>query len=158
MKNNLAKIIVVAIVVGLLGFYCGMQYQKSQRGNFSIGMRNFNGTEQQQSATTRQRNGMGGFVNGEIMSISNNTITIKTKDGGSKVVIYSDSTKVNKTSEGSKSDLKVGETITAMGSTSSDGAVTAQSISLGNAVFQGMPAGGQPGQQDGQQPPTEAQK
>ena len=155
MKNNLIKIIAIAVVVGLLGFYAGMQYQKSQRGNFLVGSRN--GATGQQGTIGKQGNNIGGPVNGEITSFDATTITVKTKDGNSKVIVYSDSTKVNKTSEGSKSDLKVGEEVMIIGTTSSDGTVTAQTISLGSGSLN-MPAGGQPGQQNGQQPPTETQK
>lgn len=150
MKNNLIKIIAIAVVVGLLGFYAGMQYQKSQRGNFLVGNRN--GATGQQGTIGKQGNNTGGPVNGEITSFDATTITVKTKDGSSKVIVYSDSTKVNKTSEGSKSDLKVGEEVMIIGTTSSDGTVTAQTISLGSGSLN-MPAGGQLRQQ-GQQPPA----
>jgi hypothetical protein len=158
MKNNLVVTIIVAVIVGGAAFFGGMQYQKSQRGNFEMNSFRgpFTGTNQKMGTGT-QRSAVGlRPVGGEIVSIDNNTITVKTQDGSSKIVIYSTSTKVNKTTEGSKSDLKVGETIMAIGSESS-GAITAQSISVGNKVIQGgMPGGVQPGQ-GGQLPPATAQ-
>jgi hypothetical protein len=146
-KKGLLKIIILVVIVGLLGFYGGMQYQKSQRGNFpSNGFRSSSGNNQRMGAVA-QRNTVGlSPVGGEIASIDNNTITVKTQDGSSKIIIYSTSTKINKTTEGSKSDLKVGETIMAIGSESS-GTITAQTISIGNKTIQGgMPGGVQPGQ------------
>jgi hypothetical protein len=155
LKNNLIKTIIIAIIVGALGFYGGIQYQKSQKVSFSRGSQTFPGAANQQRTAGGQRNMGARPVSGEITSIDDNTITIKTQDGGSKIVIYSTSTKVNKTSEGSKSDLKVGEQVMAVGSESSDGTVTAQSISVGNKTFQGMPGGAQPGQNAQQPPPTQ---
>lgn len=148
MKNNLVKIAVIAIVVGLLGFYGGIQYQKSQRGNsMAGGPQGFPNGISQQMGSLRQGNTMrnGSPVSGEITSIDENTITIKIQDGSSKTVVYSDTTKVSKSSTGSKSDLKVGENITAFGQESS-GTITAQTISLGDSLFQ----------MGGQQVPQEA--
>lgn len=151
MKNNLVKTIVIAIVVGALGFYGGIQYQESQKASFSRNNQAFPSGANQQGTDRGQRSAMGvGPVSGEITKIDENTITIKTNDGSSKIVIYSTSTKVNKTSEGSISDLKVGGQIMTIGSTGSDGTITAQSISIGNQM-QGMPGVGRPEQVD-QQP------
>lgn len=131
-KNSLIITIVAAVIVGALGFYGGMQYQKSRRGSFlGRSAQGFPSGTNQQGGNARQRNGMGRPVSGEITSMDESTITIKTQDGSSKIVIYSTSTKVNKTSEGSISDLKVGEKINAIGSEGSDGTITAQSISVG---------------------------
>jgi hypothetical protein len=158
MKNNLLKIIIVAIVVGALGFFGGMQYQKSQRGNFlTNNNQRFVGGMNQQAGTVRQGRAAGfSPVSGEITSLDENTITVKTQDGSSKIIVYSSSTKVNKTSEGSMSDLKVGEQIMTIGSTGSDGTVTAESISVGGPVMQGAPVRGQSGQNE-QQPSVVAQ-
>jgi hypothetical protein len=143
-KKHLITTIVIAILVGAVGFYAGIQYQKSQRssvfgnfqrGNGAIMMQGENG--KQQGGNTMMR--AGGPVAGEITKIDDNTITVKTNDGSSKIVIYSSSTKVNKTTEGSKSDLTVGEKIMVIGSTGSDGAVTAQTISVGGTWFMGGP-------------------
>jgi hypothetical protein len=159
MKNNLIKTIIITIVVGLLGFYGGIQYQKSQRVSFSANSaQRFAGGTNQQSGAARQGRAAGfNPVSGQITSLDKSTITIKTQDGSSKIVVYSSSTKVNKTSEGSMSDLKVGDQIMTIGSTASDGTVTAQSISVGGKIFQGgMPNGSQPGQ-DGKSPSGEQQ-
>lgn len=139
-KNNLVIIIIVAVIAGGLGFFGGMQYQKSQPGIFSRGAnqgfpREFN----QQRVNGRQGNGMGRPVNGEIINLDENTITIKDRDGSSKIVVYSNSTKISKASEGSVSDLKVGEQVTAFGQEGSDGTVTAQTISIGGGMFQRQP-------------------
>lgn len=78
-------------------------------------------------------------VNGEIISQDDTSITIKMPDGSSKIVILSDQTKVNKSSEGAKTDLKTGEKVTAFGTQNQDGSITAQSVSIGGGMmFRGM--------------------
>ena len=132
MKNKHILItVVIAVVVGAAAFYGGMQYQKSQRNTFFT----TNG-----GAMMR---GQGGFGNrqfgqgrnftpvaGEITESDDKSITVKMPDGSSKIVVLSDSTVINKSSTGTKSDLKTGEKVAVFGSTNSDGSVTAQNIQL----------------------------
>ena len=129
-KNSLIMTIVVTIVVGALGFYGGTLYQKNKGGSFTP--RQFqNGPNRPSGAQARNDPNQGNRpVSGEIVSIEDNTITIKTQDGSSKIVIYSGSTKVNKTLEGSREDLKVGEQVMVIGSEGTDGTVKAQSVSV----------------------------
>ena len=139
-------IVIVALIVGAISFWGGMQYQKSRvsnfaRGQFSGGQNNLNGNQRGQVNTQRIQP-----LSGEITSQDETSLTVKTQDGSSKIIVLSEKTVVNKTSEGSKSDLKTGEQVTVIGVSNSDGSLTAQTISIGNS-FLGMPGGGnQPGQ------------
>ncbi|MBU1017330.1 hypothetical protein KJ678_04185 [Patescibacteria group bacterium] len=144
-KNNVIITILAIVLVGGLGFYAGSQYQKSQRGNLAGRMnREF---APQQGGTARQGNtAMSRPVSGEITSMDNESVTVKMQDGSSKLIIISDSTKINKMSEGTKSDLVNGIQVTALGEQNSDGSITAQSVSIGGGMFQGMPRGDQPSQ------------
>ncbi|MCX6725793.1 MAG: hypothetical protein NT052_00545 [Candidatus Shapirobacteria bacterium] len=146
MKNSLVKTIVIAIIVGVLGFYGGIQYQKRQKTSFTAGIgrtaRQGSSNSNTQQAITRQGNNTNRPVSGEITNIDNNTITIKSQDGSSKIIVYSGSTTVNKTSEGSKEDLKIGEQTMIIGTEGSDGTMTAKSISIGGSFIGiGMPTG-----------------
>jgi hypothetical protein len=86
-------------------------------------------------------------ISGEITAQDDKSLTVKTQDGSSKIVILSETTKVNKTSEGSKSDLKTGEQVMIIGTSNSDGSFNAQTVSIGgNNFFQGPNQGNQPGQ------------
>ncbi len=127
MKN--ANILaVVLLVVGLaVGFFGGMQYQKTQRSSLGLtpgqvgnqSGRRFNG-----------QNGNNRPVAGEIISADDKSITVKLQDGSSKIVLVSDSTQINKATSATKSDLKTGERVAVFGTQNSDGSVTAQNIQL----------------------------
>lgn len=146
--NKNLVILITAIVVSLgAGFFGGLEYQKSKKVN------NFgnNPPGLQQGTTTRNGSGIkngnpGGSqpVSGEITSVDNGSLTVKTQDGGSKIVVLSSTTKINLSTEGSVSDLKAGDNIMVIGTTGTDGTVTATTVSIG-ATLLGVP-GNQPPQ------------
>lgn len=72
----------------------------------------------------------GGFISGEILKIDATSISIKQQDGSSKLVLVTSSTKALKTSESDMSGLVVGEQVTAIGTTNSDGSITAQTVQV----------------------------
>lgn len=84
----------------------------------------------------RERTGFRPVV-GEIISKDDKSVTVKLQDGGSKIVLFSDGTSINKVSEGSKDDLKTGEQVGIFGTENSDGSVTAQNIQL-NPIARGI--------------------
>lgn len=151
MKNNSALItVVVALVVGAGAFYGGMKYQETKAsGNPDRGqvfrMQVGQGGQNKQFG---MRGAMGGATTGEVLSVDENTITVKLPDGGSKIVVLSDSTTYNKSESASKSDVKVGEKIAAFGNANSDGSVTAQNVQLNPMMrtFQGGSRGDRPTQ------------
>ena len=134
MKNTKIILIVAILLIVFCGggFYAGVKYQQSQRGSF---FRQLNG---QGSQMNQVRGRMGARpVAGEIISKDDKSITVKLQDGGSKIVLFSDSTSINKASEGSKDDLKTGEQVAVFGTDNSDDSVTAQNIQL-NPQNRGM--------------------
>src|SRR3989338_619898 len=134
MKSNYLLTIIVAVVVGAGGFFAGTKYQQSKTpaNRFENLQGGRNGTQQ----------GRCGFrpVNGEILSLDDKSITVKLTDGSSKIVFFTDNTVYNKSSEGSKSDLKVGEKVAVFGADNTDGSVTAQNVQL-NPQLRGVPTG-----------------
>jgi beta-lactamase superfamily II metal-dependent hydrolase len=128
--------LVLIAAVGVGSFFGGMKFQQTKNPSprqFQAGQGRggqFQGANQNQFRP----------VNGDIVSSDDKSITVKLQDGSSKIVIYSDSTTVNKTSEGSRDDLKVGEKVMVIGTVGSDETVTAQSIQLNPILRNETPA------------------
>ena len=137
MRKILLSVIVTAVIVGGGAFFGGMQYAKSQTldmgdlasrfGNFDPSQRS--GISGGPGGFTRSQAG-GGFVSGEILSMDAESMTIKLPDGGSKLVFFSEVSKINKMTEGSSADLTTGTTITVTGTSNDDGSVTASTIQI----------------------------
>lgn len=111
----------VVVIIALSGsFYGGMQYQKSKaggRGAFTAGAAGRTG-------------GMGGFATGDILSHDDTGITIKMRDGSSKIILVPASAAVLKSTSGSLGDLSVGQSVTVTGSTNADGSINAQTVQI----------------------------
>jgi hypothetical protein len=131
MKNK--NLIICGIVVVLVGagcFFSGMKYQQSKRspmGQF--------GNVQGRVGGNRVNNFRP--VNGEIISSDDKTITVKLQDGSSKIILYSNTTAINKAAAGTKEDLTNGTKVAVIGAENTDGSVTAQSIQL-NPMMRGV--------------------
>lgn len=132
-SNIIIAILLLIIVVGG-AFLAGMKYQQSRQPTFA---RQF-GNGQPGNGIFLQKGGqgmMGGRaglrpVTGSIISSDQDSITVKLPDGSSRIVLLTDKTEINKASQGTKDDLKVGEAVAAFGQENSDGTVTAQNIQL----------------------------
>lgn len=138
MQKKYIYIAIIAIVaIGMGAFYGGMRYEKNKLMS-SEQLHGGNGQFQGGNGQGRQRaggsNGPGGnngsFATGQIISKDSNSITVKTQDGGSKIIYFSDSTSVGKTAAGSSSDLSNGEQVMINGTANSNGSITAQNIQI----------------------------
>ena len=148
MKNYIYVGLLVVILVGIGSFYGGIKYQqrKSPSGNAAFqGMRQFRGAVGGQGQNGRAN---GGLVNGDVLSKDDKSMTIKLRDGGSKLVFYTTSTQVKKMADGAMSDIDVGTSVMVTGDSNSDGSVTAQQIQL-RPNMPVPPAGAPQGQQQG---------
>jgi hypothetical protein len=117
-----------------------MKYQLSKEPAFlRQGGRAF---EQNRQGGNQQGSG-GRPVNGQIISTDDKSFTVKMQDGSSKIGIVSDQTQYNQSQQASKTDLKVGDTVIAIGTTNSDGSVTASNVQL-NPVIRNFGQGANP--------------
>jgi hypothetical protein len=123
MKKLLPVIIAIVIIVAGGAFYGGMKYTQNkapqrlqQLGAVGAGLRN-------------GRAG-GGFAAGEIISKDDKSITVKLQAGGSKIVFYSDTTKIGEFVNGTTDALKIGKSVTINGKANQDGSITAETIQL----------------------------
>ena len=160
MNKLIMPIIAVAVIVGSGAFYVGMKYtdSKSPQGGFSrADFQNLSPEERQQrfqglganvsGVFGEDHEGGGGFrggrfgsgidgsptLIGEVISQSNDSLTIKLSDGSTKIVFVSDSTQITKSVDGTIDDLNEGEQIFVGGTKNPDGSYTAQTIQLSPA-------------------------
>lgn len=85
-----------------------------------------------------------GFTAGTIVSVDGSTITLKTTDGSTVKVTTKSDTSVTTTSTSKVTDLAAGDTISVVGTTGSDGSVTATRVTEGETALGGG-AGGRTG-------------
>ncbi|MEK7545469.1 MAG: hypothetical protein AAB554_00155 [Patescibacteria group bacterium] len=149
MKKLAPMIAAIVLVVGGGSFYGGIAYAKGKAsdrgGNFNRAAGTAGGTVG--SGGFRGQSGArmgGGFTAGEILSKDDTSITVKLMDGGSKIVFLADTTKINKSTDGTKDDLAVGTQVVVMGASGTDGSVTATSVQIGSGLGFARPVGGQP--------------
>jgi len=132
-KHIISAVIVIVVIAGLL-FYGGMQYgniKSSSRGIGQFaGQMGGTGSGARTSGVVSRGGVSGGFTIGDILAKDATSITVKMRDGSTKIVFYSSTTDVQKTVDGSATDLVVGKSVSVMGITNADGSITAQSVSL----------------------------
>jgi len=139
-KNIIVAVVATLVIAGGGGFFSGMKYGQTlssgrgPNGQFS-GMRN--GAQTSAAAGNRLRQGTG-FVNGEILSMDDKSITVKNRDGGSQIVFFAPSTSIGKTTEGAISDLTVGANVMINGKSNTDGTITATNIQIRPAGVAGF--------------------
>jgi hypothetical protein len=128
MKNIVIAVVVTAIVAGGAGYWYGGNRAQASASALRAGrfLQSGQGTDGGNPA----RAGFGGAVNGDVLSVDAQGFTVSIQGGGSKVVIVPASATVMKSATGSLSDVSVGTHVTVIGSTNSDGSVTAQTIQI----------------------------
>ena len=143
MNKNILIPIVVAIVVGVAGFFGGMQYQKTQAAAGTNAAFYTQGGQRAGGANGGRffQRGAGGMATiGKVVSSDVNSITVALQDGSSKIINISSSTRIEKTSSGSLSDLTTGTQVAVIGTTNSDGSISAQNVQI-NPIFRMRPTG-----------------
>ena len=123
-KQRLVVVLIIAIVLVGGAYYAGVKHGTNKaaalRATAMSGMR----------GGGRFAGGTGGLVTGTVLSKDATSVTIQSRDGSSKIVLYSASTQVLKSASGAASDITVGQQVSAQGTQNSDGSVTATSIQI----------------------------
>lgn len=128
-KKNIITIIIVAVVCLGAGYYFGKSQSPSPsaRGNFP-GQNS--GNRAGGAGNIRTLGGSGVPISGDIISRDATSITIKLKDGGSKIIFVGTSTPITKSVSGTASDLSQNESVMIQGTTNADGSVSAQAVQI----------------------------
>jgi len=137
MKKLLPTIITV-LVVGLLSFYGGMKLGESKNGQANVlqggNFAQLGGQPGQTGGNTTLQKHTGAqginFINGEILSVDDKSITVKLPDGGSKIVFFSETTKIVKSTDTQAADLTTGTNVMVNGTTNTDGSISATNIQI----------------------------
>lgn len=130
------KTIIVSLICLAIGFVSGFLIGKNQKPSF-----NKKGFGNQMSMMNGQKGQVRGVQTsnlrqtiGEIIKTDDSSITVKTPDGGSKIILISDSTVINKAAQVSKTDLAVGSNISITGDSNTDGSVTGKIINISSEI------------------------
>ncbi len=136
-QKNLAVWIVITIVLMGGAFYVGAKHGKAAAQSAAAGMRG------QFTGGMRNRFGGGGGISGDVTAKDDTSVTVKSRDGSSRIILYSGTTQIFKSTTGTISDVAVGEQISAQGTQNTDGSITAQSIQIRPAMPMAKPTGTQ---------------
>jgi hypothetical protein len=129
MKKTILIFVIVLIIVGVGAFYGGMKYRQSKAPPRRV-FQELSPEQRQQFFQGRAGRISENFLLGEIISKDNQSLTLKLPDGSSRIIFFSSSTQISKTTEGSINDIEIGKQIMVSGSQNSDGSFTAKIIQL----------------------------
>jgi hypothetical protein len=136
-------LIVLVIAAGVGGFFAGRAAGGQKTATTQGGLPGYGAFRGYGGAGARGAGG--GLTTGSIVSKDAGSMTVKLSDGNTKIVFFSASTAVSETKDVSSTALAVGNDVTVVGTTNTDGSITATRIQLGTVPF-GNGVGGGPGQ------------
>jgi hypothetical protein len=139
-KVSLVLNIILISVALIIGFGIGILVQRShspfsqtraKNGQFQMGDRDSNSKTigNNQGSLNGGPSGQNN-ASGEVTKIDDSSITIKTPNGGSKLIMISDSTTYKQLADSDKSKLQVGSQVIIDGESNSDGSITGKTISI----------------------------
>ena len=136
MKNIYLKTIFISVIIGFGAFLGGIKYQESKNP-----VNNFQFNDQARNNLCRGINSTytredSEAVRGEVLSKDEKTITVKLSDDSSKIVLFSETTQINKAETATLDDIDIGSQVMVLGQKNQDGSVSARSIQLNS---QGRP-------------------
>ncbi len=139
MKNKMIVGIIVFFVMVLgMSFYAGIKYSQISRSFPGFSGRNFSATDRVNVGDNLgrfdkgsvARGSLGGMIGGEIISKDETGLTVKSREGGSRIIFISEKTTIMKVSTSTKEELVNGLQVSVFGKTNPDGSITAENIQI----------------------------
>jgi hypothetical protein len=129
MKNKIT-IMGIILATGLTSFIAGTKFEASKRNSTITNQINPSRNGRNLNRLSQNENNM---IRAQIISRDEASITVKLADGSTKIILLSEKTLIEKTSQATKADIKNNDQALILGKTNSDGSITAQSIQLNPA-------------------------
>jgi hypothetical protein len=142
MKKIFLIIVVCTLLVGGVAsggyFYIkGNKTDNNAKNTPRNGSEDFGARRNTESGSPSRSND--GMVAGEILSVESGNITLKLSNESTKIVFYSDETKISVYENVAEADLAIGNKVTVVGNTGEDGTITAVSVQTGSSpAIEGM--------------------
>lgn len=140
--KHISIILIGAALAGACGFYGGTLYAKSKAGPGQGPQSQIGGNGARNFRAGQMGGQMGrvqqGMAAGEVLSKDGQSLSLKLRDGGSKLVFLSASTTVSKLTEAKLDDVASGVEVTVNGTPNADGSLTAQMIQIRPAGLVGF--------------------
>ena len=125
-KNKMVMMVAGAVIIAGISFFAGIKYDAEKQLSSASGQGGYQGA----AGAARTGRNLANLASGEMLSMDDESMTVKLRDGGSRIVFFSGSTQIMKSVAGTASDLKAGDQVSAMGSANTDGSITAESVQI----------------------------
>ncbi len=139
MRNKIIILCVLFLLVGAGCFFAGLKYgQRNNQQNFSGNFFKGSNINQQAAGGNEMRRRLSqpnNIVVGEIIKKEEGSLVIKLKDGGSKIILFSQDVPIMRMASSTVDQLQSGVNIMVTGTQNEDGSFSAESIQI-------RPAGG----------------
>ena len=137
-KKHLTIWITATVILIALAFFAGSKHGQNVSKKAFAGMRGAMG--QNGGRGGGRFSAGGGVVMGSIISKDATSMTVKMRDGSSKIVLYSGTTQISKSIAGTADDVAVGTEVSVIGAQNTDGSVTASTIQIRPVMQAPLPA------------------
>ncbi|MFZ3019942.1 MAG: hypothetical protein WA051_00225 [Minisyncoccia bacterium] len=112
-----------AIIILIIVFFAGTKFAVKTAQNQSEVLQNTMGAR----GFVR---GASGTILGTVIKKDDQSITLQSQDGSTKIIFLSGSTQITKTVNGTISDVAIGGTVSVSGTSNTDGSINGQTVQL----------------------------
>jgi hypothetical protein len=132
-KQLISAVLISVVLAGGAGYWLGQKTGGSKTIATNGNATNYSGARPGATGTRSANsnfNRQGNLLVGEVLKIDDQSLTIKLRDGGTKIAFFTASTTVGKFTAGAKTDLALGQNITITGAANPDGSVAANMVQI----------------------------